>query len=89
MRVGIDLSLDGSVREARQSLESGMREEFLGCRVDPDACQAGIAWHNEWERAMGMTLTSARSLRDTTTAALEHVEDNLFYILTNADIQLA
>lgn len=44
---------------------------------------------HEWDGAMGMTLTSARSLRDTTTAALEHVEDNLFNILTNADIQLA
>lgn len=83
--MGIDLLLDGSVREARQSLESGMREEFLSCWVDPDACQVGITW----DGAMGMTLTSARSLRDTTTAALEHVEDNLFNILTNADIQLA
>lgn len=50
VRVGIDLLL---VREARQSLESGVREEFLGCRVDPDACQAGIVWHTSgterWE----------------------------------------
>lgn len=38
---------------------------------------------------MGMTLTSARSLRDTTAAALEPAEDNLFNTLTSADIQLA
>lgn len=39
-----------------------------------------------------MALTSARSLRDTRTAAFENVEDILFNILTkvtNADIQLA
>lgn len=39
-----------------------------------------------------MTLTSARSLRDTRTAAFENVEDILFNILTtgtNADTQLA